>query len=528
MNHLPRLVLFLALVVACSKEAPSEEPPAEPVGGSHRVEFVLRVNYPPLLVPFKDGNSYEQPFDFDKQDQMEVTGEGIRGVLSYDRFYVFPGEIAFSGFLDYEGDGDPPADMPLQIRRINPARSYDGTPPTDPVMAQSSDPDELLGGLTAAIAQYGAMSGTCTFGNPSVSLSLSNSFFFVRLVFNTPFPDSQDKRVTLTNGNRTYGPFHIDIASRSADMVWVFPAGTELKETLLDVQDVARFPVKPSLYPLSRETVDLSPGCLYEDVIHLHDVSAGHVVIQNPRAVVYQSVSGPTDHSISAIGESSNLYLSNIHIEGEDPIVSNNHLYIWVEGECKAIAKGVNSSHAIYVSSLHLQGNGTLYAICQGVQNGAGICYGGSSSNPGDLVIDGNVSVVAQGSFGGAGIGTVGIAPSNYNWPDYNCKDIRIHTTGTVQATGGEGAPGIGAGRNRNRSVCQIKMGKIEIGGGMVDAAGGDGSACDIGVDYADLVERVQVDAGVTYDGVRGYAVTGTKDGLSIQYKKNGFASTID
>lgn len=520
MNHLPRLVLFLALVVACSKEAPSEEPPAEPVGGSHRVEFVLRVNYPPLLVPFKDGNSYEQPFDFDKQDQMEVTGEGIRGVLSYDRFYVFPGEIAFSGFLDYEGDGDPPADMPLQIRRINPARSYDGTPPTDPVMAQSSDPDELLGGLTAAIAQYGAMSGTCTFGNPSVSLSLSNSFFFVRLVFNTPFPDSQDKRVTLTNGNRTYGPFHIDIASRSADMVWVFPAGTELKETLLDVQDVARFPVKPSLYPLSRETVELSPGCLYEDVIHLHDVSAGHVVIQNPRAVVYQSVSGPTDHSISAIGESSNLYLSNIHIEGEDPIVSNNHLYIWVEGECKAIAKGVNSSHAIYVSSLHLQGNGTLYAICQGVQNGAGICYGGSSSNPGDLVIDGNVSVVAQGSFGGAGIGTVGIAPSNYNWPDYNCKDIRIHTTGTVQATGGEGAPGIGAGRNRNRSVCQIKMGKIEIGGGMVDAAGGDGSACDIGVDYADLVERVQVDAGVTYDGVRGYAVTGTKDGLSIQYKK--------
>ena len=512
MNHLSRLVLFLALVGACSKETPSEEPPAEPVGGSRRVEFVLRVKYPPLKTPLSDGSLYEHVFEFDKQDQMEVTGEGIGGVLSYDRYYVFPGEIGFSGFLDYEGDGDPPADMPLQIRRINPARSYDGTPPTDPVMAQSSDPDELLGGLTAAIAQYGAMSGTCTFGNPSVSLSLSNSFFFVRLVFNTPFPDSQDKRVTLTNGNRTYGPFHIDIASRSADMVWVFPAGTELKETLLDVQDVARFPVKPSLYPLSRETVELSPGCLYEDVIHLHDVSAGHVVIQNPRAVVYQSVSGPTDHSISAIGESSNLYLSNIHIEGEDPIVSNNHLYIWVEGECKAIAKGVNSSHAIYVSSLHLQGNGTLYAICQGVQNGAGICYGGSSSNPGDLVIDGNVSVVAQGSFGGAGIGTVGIAPSNYNWPDYNCKE--------VQATGGEGAPGIGAGRNRNRSVCQIKMGKIEIGGGMVDAAGGDGSACDIGVDYADLVERVQVDAGVTYDGVRGYAVTGTKDGLSIQYKK--------
>ena len=522
MNHLPRLVLFLALVVACSKEAPSEEPPAEPVGGSRRVEFVLRVKYPPLKTPLSDGSLYEHVFEFDKQDQMEVTGEGIGGVLSYDRFYVFPGEIAFSGFLDYEGDGDPPADMPLQIRRINPARSYDGTPPTDPVMAQSSDPDELLGGLTAAIAQYGAMSGTCTFGNPSVSLSLSNSFFFVRLVFNTPFPDSQDKRVTLTNGNRTYGPFHIDIASRSADMVWVFPAGTELKETLLDVQDVARFPVKPSLYPLSRETVELSPGCLYEDVIHLHDVSAGHVVIQNPRAVVYQSVSGPTDHSISAIGESSNLYLSNIHIEGEDPIVSNNHLYIWVEGECKAIAKGVNSSHAIYVSSLHLQGNGTLYAICQGVQNGAGICYGGSSSNPGDLVIDGNVSVVAQGSFGGAGIGTVGIAPSNYNWPDYNCKDIRIHTTGTVQATGGEGAPGIGAGRNRNRSVCQIKMGKIEIGGGVVDAAGGDGAAFDIGVDYADSVEEVQVNEGVTYDGVHGYVVSGTRDGRSIQYKKTG------
>ena len=520
MNHLSRLVLFLALVGACSKETPSEEPPAEPVGGSRRVEFVLRVKYPPLKTPLSDGSLYEQPFDFDKQDQMEVTGEGIRGVLSYDRFYVFPGEIAFSGFLDYEGDGDPPADMPLQIRRINPARSYDGTPPTDPVMAQSSDPDELLGGLTAAIAQYGAMSGTCTFGNPSVSLSLSNSFFFVRLCFETPFPDSQDKKAYLTNGGRTYGPFRLDITSRTADMVWVFPEDMELKETLLDVQDVAKFPIKPRFYPLSQETVELIPECLYEDVISLHDLSAGPVFIQKPRAVVYQSIPGPTDHTIQAIGESSNLYLSNIHIEGEDPIVSNNHLYIWVEGECKAIAKGVNSSHAIYVSSLHLQGNGTLYAICQGVQNGAGICYGGSSSNPGDLVIDGNVSVVAQGSFGGAGIGTVGIAPSNYNWQDYNCKDIRIHTTGTVQATGGEGAPGIGAGRNRNRSVCQIKMGKIEIGGGVVDAAGGDGAAFDIGVDYADSVEEVQVNEGVTYDGVHGYVVSGTRDGRSIQYKK--------
>ena len=110
MNHLPRLVLFLALVVACSKEAPSEEPPAEPVGGSRRVEFVLRVKYPPLKTPLSDGSLYEHVFEFDKQDQMEVTGEGIGGVLSYDRFYVFPGEIAFSGFLDYEGDGDPPAD----------------------------------------------------------------------------------------------------------------------------------------------------------------------------------------------------------------------------------------------------------------------------------------------------------------------------------------------------------------------------------------------------------------------------------
>ena len=111
-------------------------------------------------------------------------------------------------------------------------------------------------------------------------------------------------------------------------------------------------------------------------------------------------------------------------------------------------------------------------------------------------------------------------APSNYNWPDYNCKDIRIHTAGKVQATGGEGAPGIGAGRNRNQSVCQIKMGKIEIGGGVVDAAGGDGAAFDIGVDYADSVEEVQVNEGVTYDGVHGYVVSGTRDGRSIQYKK--------
>ena len=63
-------------------------------------------------------------------------------------------------------------------------------------------------------------------------------------------------------------------------------------------------------------------------------------------------------------------------------------------------------------------------------------------------------------------------------------------------------------------------MGKIEISGGQVDADSGVGAAYDIGLEASDISSGVLLDEGVTYDGVHGYTVTATKDGVPIQYRK--------
>ncbi len=526
MNHRTLLFAILVLVAACSKDAPAEEPSEEPAGGPKRIEFVLRVVYPSLVQTYPDGYHDTIDVPFDRQDQMVVTGDGISGVLKYDRFYVFPGETAFSGYLDYEGEGDPPADLPLRICRINPSRSHDGKPLAEPVMVQAPDPHDDLGPVIAslkeAVDRFGTLNGTCTFGNPSVKLSLAESFFFIRLVFETPFADRSDIKTFMSNGDRTFGPFNLRVTNRTADMVWIFPEGSVLSGSLLDVQDVARFPVKPTIFAMTEDNIELESGYNYEDVIHLRDLSVESVVAQNPKEVIFQSVPGPTDHTIMCSGNSSKLFLDGIHMENGRNVPTfnaNKHVYVWVEGECRIVTKSGGIS-AFYASSLHLQGNGTLYAQCLGGVHGAGICFGGSSSKTGDLVIDGNVSVVAQGGIGGAGIGTSQISSSNYNLESYNCGNIVIRTTGTVKAVGGEGAPGIGAGRNINRSVCQIRMGKIEISGGQVDADSGVGAAYDIGLEASDISSGVLLDEGVTYDGVHGYTVIATKDGVPIQYRK--------
>ena len=169
-------------------------------------------------------------------------------------------------------------------------------------------------------------------------------------------------------------------------------------------------------------------------------------------------------------------------------------------------------------------GDGTLYARSLDEEDGsAGICISGSSNDPAEFVIGGDVSVVAQGAAGGAGIGTGWIAPSTYNWDRYDFGNIRINTTGTVKATGGAGAAGIGSGAFQNKGVVQVIVGNIIVSGGTVDARGGGGEGVsDIGIDAdALLLGEVFVDPKVTWDGVHGYHVARTDDGVPFGYDKD-------
>jgi hypothetical protein len=167
-------------------------------------------------------------------------------------------------------------------------------------------------------------------------------------------------------------------------------------------------------------------------------------------------------------------------------------------------------------NSMRITGDGKLVAGNAGTgEGGAGICFGSISGRPGDLVIEGGVSVEAWGGAGAAGIGT-----EQMEYAEYHCGSIIINTTGTVKATGGIGAPGIGFGRLK-REGSPVSMGGIVISGGVVDSTGGEG-ACDIGMPEAvETTGGVTVSDNVTYDGEHGYHVAKKKGDVPVGYDKS-------
>ena len=521
------LAAVLVFAAGCKKAGPEVAPPVEPAGGPQQIPFVLEVKYPPLFQEYEDGTVGEIELPFHEKDQLVVTGEGISGILQYDRFYVFPGAVGFSGYLTYQGPGNPPADLVLQVRRINPSLSHDGTARPYPVFTQNSDQRDELGTIFAsardAAQRYGVYTGTCTFGTPSVELSVATSFLLTRLIFSAFLPsEHHQKKVSLTNGDETYGPFDVQITSQSAEIVWAIPEGMELIRPMLEVEGVARFPVVPKGRQFTEEPFVFETGSYNEDVIWLYDLSTESVHTEYTTTVVYQSKPGPTGHTVSAGGYTDFLFLSHLNVESEFVALSlSRHLTVWVDGECRFLSR---RDEAIYASWPHLMGDGTLYARSLDEEDGsAGICISGSSNDPAEFVIGGDVSVVAQGAAGGAGIGTGWIAPSTYNWDRYDFGNIRINTTGTVKATGGAGAAGIGSGAFQNKGVVQVIVGNIIVSGGTVDARGGGGEGVsDIGIDAdALLLGEVFVDPKVTWDGVHGYHVARTDDGVPIGYDKD-------
>ncbi len=522
----PYYVLFALLffAAACHKE-PAEVPEVDPPAESGPIEFAVYVKYKPLMQYITETDVYPVDVPFSESDRMVVTGEGISGTLTLDRGYSYTKGYVFTGYLDYEGPGEPPKDLVLEVRRVNASYSNDGKDLAEPAVA---------GTIEEAVYRYGCYKGECTFGNPFVELSLSSSFFQLFIYCTTSFPDSWDRKYHLINDGKSYGPFVLEGDGGYINPVLVFPEGTVLSGPMLDFDGVARFPVMPPPATVAGESVALEGGRYYLDEIWMHDLSKEAAYVTGRKVVIYQS--GHQKPASSQIYVWDTIYpplaprtvcLSNVNVECDQvPMTLRVDTTLWVDGDCRIVSTdGGNPAISVEAPySLHILGDGKLAAEVIGDgEGGAGISFGGYGymDSCGDLTIEGSVSVQAKGASGAAGIGT-GIIDAYYNPAPY-CGDIIVNTKGTVKAEGGARAPGIGLGRIRK---CEdpfiVSIGGILVSGGIVDATGGGEDACDIGIpEGVETSGGVTVSENVTCDGVHGYHVAKRKGDVPVGYDKS-------
>ena len=185
------------------------------------------------------------------------------------------------------------------------------------------------------------------------------------------------------------------------------------------------------------------------------------------------------DYKIS-IAAGAEVTLSNVNINGSGTWNSGSYagisclggaIIILADGTTN-IVKGFNVDYpGIHVpsgSTLTIQGTGSLNASSNGWGAGIGGGYKGDNTiNCGNIIISSGTVTATGGGFA-AGIGSGGNGCS--------CGTITI-SGGTITATGGQYAAGIGSGYNE--SSC----GAITISGGTVEATGGnDGEYGNAGV----------------------------------------------
>ena len=145
-------------------------------------------------------------------------------------------------------------------------------------------------------------------------------------------------------------------------------------------------------------------------------------------------------------------------------LASNYNLYI--EAGATVTLAGMTHHAGDYINSIECLGTANII-LAEGTTNdltrGSSDAYAGLFLNNGTtwstLTISGTGTLLASGGFACAGIGGI-----NY------CNDIVING-GIIYATGGQFAPGIGAGANVGQT------GNITINGGNITATGGEGAA---------------------------------------------------
>lgn len=236
-----------------------------------------------------------------------------------------------------------------------------------------------------------------------------------------------------------------------------------------------------TVYPAG---ISESPYTYPENVINLATITANYTV---PNGKTITGILGANVKISIAAGAT--VTLRDVTING----IHRDDSYLWAgincEGDATLILEGTNKVkgfheyypgiHVTEGSTLTIQGDGSLTASSNGW--GAGIGSGrhgfeNSSSSSGFFAPCGNINIqggtiTATGGTGAAGIGAASRS---------SCGNITI-SGGTITATGGEYAAGIGSGSYDYWELDNSSCGNITISGAHVTATKGGGSPNSIG-----------------------------------------------
>ena len=250
-------------------------------------------------------------------------------------------------------------------------------------------------------------------------------------------------------------------------------------------------------------TLDL---CTYpENAINLATITANYTVPNG------KTISGILGANVKiSIAAGATVTLRDVTING----IHRDDSYLWAgincEGDATLILEGTNKVkgfheyypgiHVTEGSTLTIRGDGSLTASSNGW--GAGIGSGrhgfeNSSSSSGFFVPCGNINIqggtiTATGGTGAAGIGAASRS---------SCGNITI-SGGTITATGGEYAAGIGSGSYDYWELDNSSCGNITISGAHVTATKGGGSPNSIGKGYGASCGTVTIGGTEYPDGI--------------------------
>lgn len=222
------------------------------------------------------------------------------------------------------------------------------------------------------------------------------------------------------------------------------------------------------------------------------NVGNGNVTCDSDNSTYY--ITGSTNkNNITVDGKNIKIYLKNVNINLRDDgfkekaainIKGKSTVTIYLEGD-NCLKGGKNKGLKIHYgyaaisvaegATVTILGDGKLTAVGGGEDLGAAAIGGNANKDAGKIIIGGsgyNPVINASAPTGGAGIG------AGYN-ADAE-KGITIHS-GTITATGGFGAAGIGGGRESYVKDILIKGGNITATGGKYGAGIGGGNAINGG-----------------------------------------------
>ena len=249
------------------------------------------------------------------------------------------------------------------------------------------------------------------------------------------------------------------------------------------------------------------------------NVGSGNVTCDSDNTTYY--ITGSTNkNNITVDGKDITIYLKNVNINLRDDgfkekaainIKGDSTVTIYLEGD-NCLKGGKDKGFEIHYgyaairvaegSSVTILGNGKLTAVGGGEDLGAAAIGGDANEDAGKIIIGGNgynPVINASASTGGAGIGA-----------GYNADAVEGITinSGTITATGGFGAAGIGGGRESYVKDILIKGGTITATGGKYGAGIGGGNAIN-GGDGGDVNGLVIKGGTITATGGEGAAGIG-------------------